>query len=273
MPAGRDKPAVRVDGLRFSYGEIEVIEGLTFDVPGGEILGVIGRNGCGKTTLLRLLTGWLRRSSGTVEVFGQDVERMTRDRRAKTLSLLTQIADVSFEIRVADLVLLGRAPYLGRFQESGPDDHEIIRWAMELSDVWDFRNRSITELSAGERQRVMIARTIAQDTPVLFLDEPTSALDIAHRKLVMENLFWLRKKKGKTILLVTHDVNLTGRYADRVLMIAGGKRVAWGPCSEVIDETSLRETFGVDLVVEERHGTKVVLEWENGEHSVPWNAS
>ncbi len=270
MSADRDSRAIRADALRFSYGEKAVVDDLSFDVPAGEILGIIGRNGSGKTTLLRLMTGWLRRDSGNVEVFGEDIERMTRGRRARTISLLTQLTDVSFEIRVIDLVLLGRAPYLGKFQESGSDDLEIIRWAMELAEVWDFRNRSVTELSAGERQRVMIARTVAQDTPLLLLDEPTSALDIAHQKLVMENLFWLKKTKGRTILLVTHDVNLAGRYADRVLMIESGKRVAWGPSSDVIRESNLRRTFGVDLVVEERHGKKVVLEWEDGGAPAPW---
>lgn len=271
MPAERDKPAIRVDSLSFSYGSEGVIDELSFEVAAGEILGVIGKNGSGKTTLLRLLTGWLTASSGTVEIFGEDAGRMTRNRRARTLSLLNQMTEVSFEIRVNDLVLLGRAPFLGRFQESGPDDIELGRWAMELTGVWDFRSRSVMELSAGERQRVMISRAVAQDAPILLLDEPTSALDIAHQKLIMENLFWLKKTKGKTIVLVTHDVNLVSRYADRVLMLSEGRRVAWGPCSEAIEENNLRKTFEVSLVIEERHGKKIVLEWENGGQPVAWD--
>ncbi len=262
--------AVTADRVGFSYGSNQVISDLSFEVEEGEILGIIGMNGSGKTTLLRLIAGWLEPDDGEIRVFDRSVGNLSGSERAKTIGLLSQSVEFAFDTGVLEMVLLGRSPYLGRFEEVRPHDIEVAQWAMEMTDTWEFREKPVSSLSAGERQRILIARSIAQSTPILLLDEPTSNLDIAHQRMVMDNISWMQKEKNTTVLFVSHDVNLTCRYADRILLLGEGKRIAWGPGSEVLTRGNLRDTFGVDLVIEERAGRKIILEWENGETHAPW---
>lgn len=263
---------ILVEAVGFSYAAKEVIRGISFDVAAGEVLGIIGKNGSGKTTLLRLLAGWLRPASGRIEVKGRTVGGMPAHERARTVAILSQAWEPAFELRAREAVLLGRAPYLGRFEETRPVDLDVSRWAMEMTDTWELRERPVSLLSAGERQRVMISRVLAQETPVLLLDEPTANLDIAHQRMVMDNISWLVRAKGVTVVLVSHDVNMAARYADRLLMIAEGRKIALGATPGVITPENLRETYGLDLVVEERKDGKVVLEWEGGGRRATWEA-
>ncbi|MFQ6102873.1 MAG: ABC transporter ATP-binding protein [Candidatus Glassbacteria bacterium] len=262
--------AIRVEEVSFKYDSKQVIYDLSFGVEEGEALGIIGKNGSGKTTLLRLIAGWLHPQRGGIEVFGRKIREMSDNERSRTLALLSQSVEFSFETSVFEMILLGRAPYIGRFQEPRPVDIEVVKWAMELTDTWELRKIPVSQLSAGERQRAMISRAFAQQTPILLLDEPTSNLDIAHQRMVMDNISWLRKERNITVMLVSHDVNLTSRYSDRMLMMTEGRKVALGPGLEVLTGSNLRATYGVDLVIEERGGRKVVLEWENGGKLVPW---
>jgi len=263
--------ALRTEGVCFSYDSKQVVESMDLNVTRGEIVGVIGKNGSGKTTLLRLIAGWLKPGAGEVSLFGRSLDGMNSNGRAKALALLSQSAEFTMDTSVFELVLLGRAPYLGRFQEPERADLEMVRWAMEMTDTRAFSLKPVSSLSAGERQRVMISRVLAQGTPILLLDEPTSYLDIAHQRMVMDNIAWLRKERGTTVLLVSHDVNLTSHYTDRVLLMADGRKVAWGPGLEVLTKNNLKDTYGVDLVIEERQGKKIILEWEDGETRVPWD--
>jgi iron complex transport system ATP-binding protein len=264
--------AIKVDAVDFSYNARNVIRGISFSVGEGEVAGVIGKNGSGKTTLLRLIAGWLAPAGGVIEVKGKRVKDMAARERARIIAVLSQTWESAFDLKARDVVLLGRAPYLGRFEETRPIDLDTARWAMEMTDTWELRERPVSLLSAGERQRVMISRVLAQEAPVLLLDEPTSGLDIAHQKMVMNNLSWLVKAKRTAVVLVSHDVNMAGRYADRLLMMADGKKTAWGTCPGVITAENLRETYGLDLVVEERQGRKIVLEWEDGGRRATWEA-
>jgi len=264
------KEALTIEDVCFSYDSKRVVGNLNFRAAEGEIVGVIGKNGSGKTTLLRLIAGWLKPESGEVKLFGRNVATMNTVERARTLAFLSQSSEFTMDMRVYELILLGRAPYLGRFQEPGSTDLEMTRWAMEMTDTWAFRSSPVSSLSAGERQRVMMSRALAQGTPVLLLDEPTSNLDIAHQRMVMDNITWMRKEKRTTVVLVSHDVNLTSRYTDSVLLMAEGRKVAWGPGPEVLTRGNLKDTYGVDLVIEERRGKKIVLQWENGDTCAPW---
>jgi iron complex transport system ATP-binding protein len=263
-------PAVVIDSVDFSYEARQVLQGISFSVEEGEIAGIIGKNGSGKTTLLRLIAGWLQPSGGRIEVKGKKVKAMAARERARTIAVLSQSWETIFHLSARDVVLLGRAPYLRRFEETRPLDLRSAEWAMEMTDTLELGDRPMSLLSSGERQRVMISRVLAQEAPVLLLDEPTSGLDIAHQRTVMDNISWLVKEKRLAVVLVSHDVNMAGRYADRLLMMADGRKTAWGPCPGVITKENLRETYGVELVVEERDGKKIVLEWEDGGRRATW---
>jgi len=225
------------------------VDGVTLDVGPGEIFAVLGPNGSGKSTLLRLLLGALRPTSGQALVMGTPLERWDRRELARRIGAVSQAEDLSFPWTVRELVEMGRYPHLGPWRNPGPEDLEAVAAAMVRCDVVHLADRLVSTLSGGERQRARIARALAQRPEALVLDEPTVALDVGHEMRIFELLAGLAEDDGVTVVVVTHNVNLAARFADRLLLLDAGRAVATGSPAEVLRRDILESVYRWPLAI------------------------
>ncbi|MCF8051264.1 MAG: ABC transporter ATP-binding protein [Desulfobacterales bacterium] len=242
---------VDIEELSHFYGSFQALRELSFSVPKGCFFIVIGPNGSGKTTLLKTLAGIAAPASGAVSILGRPIERYTRKGLAKRLAFVPQLPSEEFPFRVRDIVLMGRSPHLGVLGLDREADRGIARQAMEFTGVESFSARRLEQLSGGERQRVFIARAICQEPEILLLDEPTAALDLAHQVRIMDLMERLKKDRGVTVIMVSHDVNLAAMYADRLLLMREGAMVSIGSPAEVLTYEVLEKTYECPLLVDE----------------------
>ncbi|MDX9759363.1 MAG: ABC transporter ATP-binding protein [Bacteroidota bacterium] len=243
-------PTIAFEEVRFAYGTTSVLHALSFHVAPGEFIGVIGPNGAGKTTVLRLMTGLLRPTSGAVRIDGRRVQDIPAPERARLLAVVPQNERVAFPHTVEAMVLLGRFPHTSGLGYENETDRMAAARAMERVGIARLASRGMDELSGGEQHRVFIARALAQDTPVLLLDEPNAHLDLRHQAGLFELLAHLHRDEGRSILIITHDLNLAGMYCDRILLLSDGKSAAWGTPAEVLREDLLTQHFGVHVQVD-----------------------
>jgi len=241
---------LRTRGLGMDFGNGPVLHGVDLDLNRGEIVGLVGPNGTGKTTLLCLLMGMLRPTVGRVWVAGRPVAALSRRRLARNMALVPQDLEIGFAFRVREVVAMGRYPYLGRFRVPGHEDLAAIDEAMSLTDVQALADRTIDTLSGGERQRVLIARAIAQQTPVVLLDEVTANLDLSHQLEVME-LAVQMAAAGQLVLAAIHDLTMASRYCNRLLLLAEGRLRADGPVRRVLTADHLQRFFRVEARIDD----------------------
>jgi iron complex transport system ATP-binding protein len=242
--------AVEATGVRFRYRDEWVISGVDLAVRRDESIAVIGPNGSGKSTLLKLLAGIIAPGEGRVTVEGVPIKNLGRRALSRRMALVSQEASGQFPFTVADVVLMGRAPYLSGFQMEREGDHELARKAMETTDITDLADRPIGMLSGGERQRAFIARALCQDTPILLLDEPTAFLDIAHQVSLLSLIRRLHTHHHKTIVSVTHDINLAASFFDRIVILSAGRVKADGRPADVITEKIIQEVYGTPVLID-----------------------
>ncbi|WP_308910578.1 ABC transporter ATP-binding protein [Pseudokordiimonas caeni] len=230
-------------GLTVSLGNRWVVDGVDMTVSAGELVGLIGPNGAGKTSLLRALLRFLPLTTGTLTLMGEDVSSLPAHRLAGRIAYLPQSPTVHWPLSVEALVALGRGarPIFARQSEV---DREAIERAMRLADIAGLRDRPATELSGGERARVLLARALAADAPLLLADEPVAALDPAHQLSVM-NVLKEVATGGKAVVVVMHDLSLAARYCDRLIVLDGGRKVAEGTPADVLTDTLLAKVYGV----------------------------
>ncbi len=240
---------ISVRDVSASYDGITALDGLSLDVAGGEFVGLIGPNGCGKSTLVRVISGVLEPERGEVELRGRSLSRMTRVDIAKTVAVVPQESHFFLNFSCMDVVLMGRNPYLRRFQSESEEDYRVALDAMSVTDTAHLKERGINEISGGEKQRVVIARALAQSPRVLLLDEPTAHLDMDHEIEVFDLLRRLNRE-GLTILVVSHDVNVAAEYCGRILLMVAGRIAAEGSPEEVINPRILHGVYGARIVVE-----------------------
>lgn len=236
---------VEIQNLSFAYAEQAVLRELSVSVQKNEFWAIVGPNGSGKSTFLSLLSGQLKPQTGSVQIDGQSVNTFSiRDLAAK-LSLVRQEFIPAFGFSVRETVMMARFHRRKStfFAEAG--DVEAVEAALQATDTQEFADRPLGHLSGGERQRVFIARALAQETPILLLDEPTSHLDLKHQVRIFDLLKQMQCQQGKTILLVTHDINLACQYSDRVLLLSNEGKSFQGSSEEVLDVRHIEETFGV----------------------------
>jgi iron complex transport system ATP-binding protein len=245
--------AIRAEHVTFGYGrERPVLLDISFEVPGGTFLAVVGPNGAGKSTLLNLLAGLLKPQSGTVLLEGADVRGCRVGQIARKVAVVRQEFVPAFGFSVAETVLMARTLYYGRLGFESPADRALAQRALELTDTARFASRPLGSLSAGERQRVFLARGLAQDTPLLLLDEPTSFLDLKHQVGIYDLLQSIRDEKGTTIVAITHDLNLAAQYCDRTLLLhppdgpsAVPPACRIGKTAEILTPEGVERAFGV----------------------------
>ena len=244
-------PLFEVEALCAGYRAGEpVIEQIDLRVEEGSFTGLIGPNGCGKTTLLRAMAGVLKAASGVVRFQGQELDLLSRREIARHCAVVPQETAISFAFTVREIVTMGRHPYVGRFRLLSPEDERIVDEMMERTATRSLAGRSVLELSGGERQRVVIARALCQQPQALLLDEPTAHLDINHQIELLELLHELCAEQRLTIVCATHDLNHASAYCDRILLMQGGRTRAFGSPAEVISHGLIRDTYGVDVHIE-----------------------
>ncbi len=228
---------------------------LSLEISAGEIIGVIGPNSSGKTTLIRLLTRVLEAAAGEIRLEGVPVERLSRPELARRVAVVPQGILPQFPFTVGELALMGRYPHdPGRYFES-PRDRVVAREAMEATGVLELADLPLEHLSGGERQRAVIARALAQEPRLLVLDEPTAHLDLRYQVEAAALLRRLNRERGMTILLVSHDLNLAAEVCDRLLVLNGGRAAAIGAPEAVLDEALLGSVFGCGVVVDKNETT------------------
>ncbi len=233
-------------GLSLGYAERPVVHDLDLLIPDGRVTVIVGANACGKSTLLRGLARLLRPQSGAVLLDGEAIHRQPTRQVARVLGLLPQDPVAPEGVTVVDLVGRGRHPHHGAFRRWTGADEEAVAEALTLTDTLGLADRVVDELSGGQRQRVWIAMALAQGTDLLLLDEPTTYLDVAHQVEMLDLLAELNARRGTTIVMVLHDLNLAARYADHLVALRRGRVVAEGTPGEVVTEDVVREVFGLD---------------------------
>ena len=241
---------LRIDRIQFYYEARKVLDEISFEADEGEFVGLIGPNGSGKTTLLKIIDGILKPRVGSVYLDCKQISELDLRELARELAIVPQIADLGFDLKVFDVVMMGRYPYLGRFSIEKEADEEKVRFWMRLTNTLHLAERSIKEISGGERQRVLIARALAQEPRVLLLDEPTSNLDVCYQIEIMDLLKELVEKLRLTIICAIHDLNLAARYSDKIILINDGKIRGVGKPVEVLTEENLRNVFKIEAKIE-----------------------
>lgn len=256
MPDGitltNSPPPIQVEGLFCRFGARAVLRDVSFTITAGEFVGILGPNGCGKTTLLRSIAGLHRPDAGRVLFAGKDVARLAPAELARSLALQAQDESSSLGYGVRDVVGMGRLAHgAGLFSGGSAADATIVEDCLDRLGLLDFAERAVETLSGGERQRVMIARALAQQPSVLLLDEPTNHLDVRHRFEVMEAV----RRLGITVVATLHDIEFAARLCSRILLLAGGRIVAEGPPDEAISPASIEEVWGVSSSIDRHPAT------------------
>ena len=242
------KTLLNVENLTMKFGGLTAIDDLSFSANNNEITSIIGPNGSGKSSFLRAIAG-LVKSQGSIKFHEEDLTNLTPQTRAQIVSIVPQIPVVPPRVRVVDYVLLGRTPYLGRgYQPTQEDIHVAISVMADL-DLNKVANRFVTEMSGGERQRVIIARALVQKPKVLLLDEPTTALDLGHQQDVLELVDSQRKDLGLTVLSAFHDLTLAAQYGTSMALFVDGCITSSGKPKEIITEESLKEIYGANVLI------------------------
>jgi len=233
-----------VKNVYFQYNHAVVIKDVSLNIQSGEFFFLAGPNGSGKTTLLKLLDGLIKPGRGEIYLDGKDLSFMKRKEIARRVAFVSQDHELPFAFTVEETVLMGRYPYLGILGIEGKRDFEIAEDAMRATGVLKFRDRIVSDLSGGEKQRVVIARALTQRPEMLLLDEPTAHLDLSASVEIMELLKNLQKSRGLTIVIASHDLNLGVRYADRIAFLFQGSKIAEGKPEEVLTEGLLKHVYG-----------------------------
>lgn len=240
---------IKVNNLSGGYDKTLVIKDISFEVKRGEFLGIIGPNGSGKSTLLRLMSRVLPPKLGTITLEEKDARRMNLKEFCRKVAFVPQDTLINFSFTVEEIVLMGRIPHLKRMQFETKKDFSIVEYALSLTDTLYIKERDIDELSAGERQRVIIAKALAQEPALLFLDEPTSHLDIGHQVQILDLLKKLNKKQNLTVVMVMHDLNLASEYCNRIMLLNEGKVFKDGTPEEVLTYQNIESVYKTVVVV------------------------
>jgi iron complex transport system ATP-binding protein len=238
-----------LDGVVAGYGGAPAVDGVSLRVDPGEVVGLVGPNGSGKTTVVRVASRALRPSAGTVRVAGEDPYGMPARRAARLVAVVPQEVSPVFSFTALEVAMMGRAPYRSGWGGAGAGDWARVREAMEWTGVAHLADRPLEELSGGERRRVVLAQALAQDAPVLLLDEPTTHLDIRHVADLLATMRRLAVHEGKAVLAVLHDLNVAAASCDRLVALSRGRVAAHGPPERVVTEGFLREVYGVEAEV------------------------
>ncbi len=252
---------LHAEHLTLGYGDRTIVDDLELTIPPGKITAIVGPNACGKSTLLRAMSRLLAPRAGHVLLDGAAVHRMPAKELARVLGLLPQSPIAPEGITVADLVGRGRNPHQGLLRRWSTTDDEVVAEALAATETLSLADRAVDELSGGQRQRVWIAMALAQRTDLLLLDEPTTFLDVSHQIEVLDLLTDLNRRRGVTVVMVLHDLNLAARYSDHLIAMRDGAIITSGTAAQVLDAETIEAVFGIrnEVITDPRSGKPLML--------------
>lgn len=233
-----------VDNITLTYGQEPVVEQVSFNIPSGQFVAVLGPNGSGKSTLLRALCRLHRPQEGSIYFAGRDLRHWGHRELARKMAFVRQSSTVAFDFTVEELVMLGRMPYLRRFQAETEHDYALVRHYLQLTGLWPLRQRGLHSLSGGELQRAFLCQALVQEPQLLLLDEPTNHLDINHQLEILDLIASLNREQNITVIAVLHDLNLAALYAERLLVLKAGRLLADGSPGDVLRSDLVQQTYG-----------------------------
>ncbi len=248
---------VTISGLEFGYSSSPVLKDVNLEVNGPQLISIIGPNGVGKSTLIHCINKILSPTKGVVMINGEDVNEISIKEMAKKVGYVPYATSDAFPLSVVDTVLMGRHPHSG--WKSLDHDLDVVYSTLKLINIEHLAMRSFDELSAGQHQKVMLARGLVQEPEVLLLDEPTSNLDIKHQMEVTRILRNLSQEKGILIIMISHDLNIAAKYSDNMVMLSNGSIYAVGTPKEVLTKENIKAVYGVDSEIIESHGRPHII--------------
>jgi len=244
-----DEVVIETKNLNWAYNGIKVLNNVSINIRFGTFTGILGPNGAGKTTLLKLILNLLQVEKDSILIRGTDIKTYSRKELARIEAYVPQSVKIDFNFTVEQVVMMGRTPFLGRFDRESSNDMRIAEWAMKETGVLKLKNKLITHLSGGELQRVVIARALTQEPVILALDEPTSHLDIHHQINILSILRTLAEREGLTIIAVLHDVNHALEYCDNLFLLDQGKIVNSGSPEKVITPEIMKDVYNLNVKI------------------------
>lgn len=250
---------IECEDIVFSYNGRQVLSGINFTISPGQIVGVLGANGAGKSTLLKILSGLLNPDSGFTKYRDEELSKLGRKELAKRLAYIPQDPVFAFPFTVTETVLMGRAPYIGRFEFERERDREISEQAMETVGISHLKDRLISQVSSGERQLASIARALVQEPELMILDEPATFLDVRHRTEIINILIRLKDERGISIVAATHDIFSALYYFEDIKILKDGKVFAEGKTEAVVTEDNLSQAYGIGVTVKKENGRVFVF--------------
>lgn len=241
----KDSFSIVIENLTWNFGDRNVLKNINLELEKNKFYTIIGPNGSGKTTLLKNISKILFPKKECIYINEIDLTAMKNKKLAQNISYVPQNTMIDFDFSVMDIVLMGRTPYMRRFQSEQEKDIEIAKKAMKMTNVWHLREKNIKELSGGERQRVIVARALTQDTDIIILDEPISNLDIQHQVELLDTVKFL--KKDITVIAVLHDLNLAARYSDYLILMDKGEIIQKGSPKEVLTKEIIEKVYNINV--------------------------
>jgi len=246
---------LHVENLSFRYDQNWILENLTFSMAKGDFLGIVGPNGIGKTTLVKLLYRLMSPQQGRIIIDGKNLSAMTRGEISKKIAVVSQETQINFPFSALEVVLMGRSTHLKGLQFEGQRDFDVAQRAMELTDTVHIAHRPFGEISGGEKQRVFIARALAQETEMVLLDEPTANLDIHHQVQFYDLMTALNEEKGIAVITVSHDINLASEFCKNILLLYRGRIFGLGKPYDVITKQNIEAVYHTPVLVDQNPQT------------------
>jgi len=255
-----NKDLIKLENISFTYSSENnhVLRTLSLEVRHGDITAILGPNGIGKTTLLHLILGWIKADSGSIYLEGKKQQRYSRREMGRLIGLVPQDEHITFEYSLLEYVLLGRAPHLHSLESPGEKDYKAAMVALEKVGLENLADRPVTHLSGGEKQLVLVARSLAQEPRILLLDEPMSNLDLANKIRLIEVLRSL-KKEGVTILFTSHEPEVAASISNYLVLMGHDNAIEHGTTETVLSSESLSRIYGITVKVADYEGKKIVL--------------
>ncbi len=240
---------IKINNITLSYDEKVVLKDISINLKEKSFIGIIGKNGTGKSTLLKAVTGLLKPVKGNIFIDNEDVYKMRKNILAKKISFMPQTMQFDFSFNVKDFIMFGRYPYINMFKLASKDDFQTVEDVMKFTETAEFAERNINELSGGERQKVLLAQTLVQQTDIIVLDEPTSHLDIGSQATIFKLLKMLNEKYNKTIITTVHDLNLAGEFCSDIVLLDNKKVLNFGSAEKVLNYKDIEKVYNVNVVV------------------------
>jgi len=259
--------ALEIRNLDFNYEKELILNDLSLTIEEGKFISIIWPNGSGKSTLLKTLANLYKPKAGTITLNNKNINSFNKKHLERIMALVPQDTVIDYDFTVEEIVMMGRYPYKGRFERESDKDRSITKEVLELTNTYYLRKRPITEISGGERQRVIIARALAQEPSIILLDEPTSNLDINHQIEILNLLKDLNRNKKTTVVLVIHDINLAARYSDEIILLHEGRVLGQGSPEKIITKSKIEKVYKMEVAIEKNKFTKAIYVTPLGRNS------